>query len=80
MGYIWVTKNSALAVISAQNIWPIGYSFTLIALLKVPLSGAAALLQLIEQVLRTNIIAPRTSCGGLCTLSALKNLRGPLGV
>ena len=80
MGYIWVTKNSALAVISAQNIWPIRYSFTLIALLKVPLSGAVALLQLIEQVLRTNIIGPRTSCGGLCTLSALKNLRGPLGV
>ena len=45
MGYIWVTKNSALAVISAQNIWPIRYSYTLIALLKVPLSAAAALLQ-----------------------------------
>ena len=37
----------------------------------------AALLKLIEQVLRTNIIAPRTRCGDLCTLSALKNLRGP---
>ena len=80
MGYIWVTKNSALAVISAQNIWPIRYSFTLITLSKVPLSSVAALLQSIEQVLRTNITAPRTSCGGLCTLSALKNLRGPLGV
>ena len=80
MGYIWVTKNSALAVIYAQIIWPIRCSFPLITLSKVPLSGAAALLQLIEQVLRTNIIAPRTSCGGLCTLSALKNIRGPLDV
>ncbi|MDG1257040.1 MAG: hypothetical protein P8O08_06435, partial [Paracoccaceae bacterium] len=66
----WVTKNSALAVISAQIIWPIRYSFTLITLSKVLLSGAAALLQLIEQVLRTNITAPRTSCDGLYTLPA----------
>jgi hypothetical protein len=54
--------------------------FSLITPSKVALLNTAARLKLIEQVLRTNITAPRTSCGGLYTLSALKNLRGPLRV
>ena len=80
LGYIWVTKNSVLAVIYAQIIWPISHSFPLITPSKAALWSTAACQKPIEQVLRTNITAPRTSCGGLCTLSALKNLRGPLGV
>ena len=80
MGYILVTKNSGLTVIYVQIIWPIRYWIPLITLLNVVLPSKASRLKLIEQVLRTNITAPRTSCGGLCTLSALKNLRGPLGV
>jgi len=51
-----------------EIIWPIRYSFKLITLSKVPLPSAAAPLKFIEQVLRTNITALRTNCGGLCTL------------
>ena len=80
LGYIWVTKNSVLAVISAQIIWPIRHSFPLITPSKAALWSTAACQKPIEQVLRTNITAPHTSYGGLYTLPARKKLRGPLAL